>query len=268
MKFKEFRTYRTYYCALCKQIAQYSQFNRLLLSYDLVFLTILASCDTSSVFGCKALKKKSCHGSSICFGKCNGDEKLKLLAAFSVILQYHKVKDDVVDGDVKKKLLYPFLKKGFSKAKNKYPIISNIVEFQMQSLLELEKENSTDLAKLEKCFADMFIKVLKLLPDTDEDQKAVLGKIAYHIAAWVYFIDMYDDREKDKKTGNFNPLLNTAVFGKDEQIKNRLCDILITHIEMAKKLSSVLPYTDSTPIIENVLYYGMPEQMRKIGLLD
>ena len=263
LKLKEYRVYRSYYCALCKQISMYSQLHRLMLSYDFTFLSMLVNADVNKVFECKKQKSGKCHGSSVCFGKCNGDEKLKFISAFSVIMQYLKVKDDVIDGNAGRKLLLLLLKNGYNKAKNDYPALSKLAETQMAKLLELEKANCGDLEMLESCFADIFKEGILQIQSMDDQTRDICSKIAYHISAWVYLIDMFDDIDKDIKNNDFNPLKHI----EREKAKGIILEKTISHLETALKLSKVLPYSDTTPIINNLLNFGLPKEMARVGLI-
>ena len=268
LKIKDWNRYRAYYCALCRGIASYSQLHRLLLSYDMTFLTILAGCDIDTAFCCRNKAQPNCHGSVGCFAKCSGDSKLQFLSAFSILLQYEKIKDDVIDGDRKKRLFIPLLKKGYFKAKDTYPEMATIVEQQMQRLRALELNDCTDLVQLQECFARIFKDVFRHLPGESESTQKILGEIVYHVAAWVYLIDMYDDQEKDKIDNNFNPLLHVNMRNDSINTEELMLGLLAEHIEQAKVQLQVLPYSDGTAILENILCWGLPAQMQKIGLIE
>lgn len=269
LRIKDWKYYRSIYCALCKQLSEFSQSYRLLLSYDMVFLTLLASCDIDEdiIHNC-GIASSNCHGGPYCFGKCHGDDKIRFISAFSIALQYHKIRDDIIDGDKKKKLIIPLFKGGYRKCITQYKQISEIVENNMNSLLELESSNSTDIKELENQFASIFKEVFMFLPDTDIETREVLSIIAYHISAWVYVCDMFDDQEKDSRKNNFNPLLNSDIYGNEYEKKQYVNLLLVSHIEEIRKCLAILPYNQGTPIIENIVNFGLPEQMRLIGLLN
>ena len=74
---------------------------------------------------------------------------------------------------------------------------------------------------------------------------------------------MFDDINKDIKNNNFNPLKH---IGR-KKANRIILEKTISHLEMALKLSKVLPYSDTTPIINNLLNYGLPKEMTRIGLI-
>ena len=65
--------------------------------------------------------------------------------------------------------------------------------------------------------------------ESDEDKKTVRKRVGYCLGRWVYMIDAFDDIEKDRKSGNYNPFL---LAGQDnyEKIKG---DLLMTAGEIA-----------------------------------
>lgn len=48
LKVKEYKRYKKYYCDLCRHIANYSQIARMMLSYDMVFFSLLLEPDATS----------------------------------------------------------------------------------------------------------------------------------------------------------------------------------------------------------------------------
>ena len=97
----------------------------------------------------------------------------------------------------------------------------------------------------------------------DNGTKEICSKIAYHISAWVYLIDMFDDIDKDIKNNDFNPLKHI----EREKARSVILEKTLSHIETAIKLFEVLPYSDTTPIINNLLNFGLPKEMARVGLI-
>lgn len=48
LKVKEYKRYKKYYCDLCRHIANYSQIARMMLSYDMVFFSLLLEPDAAN----------------------------------------------------------------------------------------------------------------------------------------------------------------------------------------------------------------------------
>lgn len=253
LRVRDWKNYKNFYCGLCKQIANYSQFARLMLSYDMVFFALLIEADPpSEVKMCKHKFFRRCK-------KSCGDERMNYIAAISVMLLYYKIQNDYYDGEKKKKYLLYILESGHKKACRDYPIIADKVSTAMNNLYELEKSNCSDFQNLENCFAKVFSDFYDSSQCGDE-YKEIRGKIAYHVAAWVYWLDMYIDIDEDRESGDFNAIL----LQKDIEVgKAWVKKRMLEHIESAETLLNILPFNDNTSIAYNIISVGMPMQMQK-----
>lgn len=84
--------------------------------------------------------------------------------------------------------------------------------------------------------------------------------MAYHVAAWVYWFDMYVDIDKDGKTGDFNAILLQEDV---DEGKRQVWVRLLQHLDSAEKMLNLLPYNENNSIIYNIITLGMPLQMQK-----
>lgn len=255
LRVKELKRYKSHYCALCKSIACYSQVSRMMLSYDMVFLSILIESDETKDYRCNRKRLKHCRKECV-------DDKTKYIAAISVILQYYKIQNDLLDGEKRKRLVLNAISFGYNKARDDYPVIDNCVKTSMDKLYSLEQERCSDLIMLENCFTSMFYDFFQRFEKRDELSK-VKGELASHVAAWVYWFDMYIDMEKDRSSGDFNAILLQKDLSKG---KAWVWDRMLYHLESAEQLLNVLPNSDNTGIIRNVLEIGLPLQMSKYTL--
>lgn len=252
---RQHKMYKNCYCALCKQIGCYSQLSRLLLSYDMTFLALLEDPDIPVLNKhCKGKFHRRCK-------RCAGDEKLKYSAAVSIILQYQKLQDDVIDGKKSRRFIQRALQRGFMRARKDFPETEAMIADAMAELLALEKEKCTDFDHLEKVFCSIFSNMFMNAPYSDPYMEVKAG-IAYHVAGWIYLFDMFQDVEDDRKTGNFNVLLLKDEGLAKEELKSRL----IMHLEKAEVLCNVLPYSDNTAIISNIITLGLLQQMIAVGM--
>lgn len=192
LRVREWKAYKSYYCSMCKNIAVYSQFARLMLSYDMTFFTLLIEADLppeSEVRKRKFFRR--------CKKECT-DKKLDYIAAISVILLYLKLQNDYFDGDKKKRYIMLAIESGYKKASAAYPTIASIIQDAMYALYQLENQKCCDFSMLEHSFSDCFAEVFKQ-PEFSDEFAEIRGQIAYHVAAWVYWFDMFLDIEKDRK---------------------------------------------------------------------
>jgi len=250
LKVKEWRMYKAYYCKLCRQIANYSLFSRLMLSYDMVFLAMLLGTQLHE-------EKEQCKHRVIrlCRKRC-GDLRIDYTAAVSVILQYQKLKNDVIDGDTRKKYAMYAIDSGYRKAAKRYPNVDCSINDSMKQLLLLERSRCANYALLQDCFAEILSSVVKSAP-IDDELLEIKAKLIYHVAAWVYLFDMLIDMDVDMKSGSFNAIL----LNGGKSVQNDVYAILSSHIHEAELLSNLLPFSDEASIIQNVISFGLPLQM-------
>ena len=181
---------------------------------------------------------------------------MQYIAAASIMLLYHKFNDDVIDGKKSRRFLMYAIESGFKKAKRDYPKIEEEISTTMQSLLSLEKSNCSSWDILDDKFSSIMMKVIIHMP-IEDDFLEIRAKIAKHVAAWVYWFDMLQDIEEDKKEGNFN----IANYYTEDETRQQITSLLESHLVEATTLCELLPYSDNVAIVKNIVEYGLPKQM-------
>ena len=73
---------------------------------------------------------------------------------------------------------------------------------------------------------------------------------------FIYFMDAYEDRESDEKSGSFNPLI--ALQKKNSKSYETYCEsMLSTFMAECAKSFERLPIIDNVGILRNILYSGV-----------
>ncbi len=261
LKIKDYEIYKGVYCSLCKRLGRsYSPFAQLFLSYDFTFLLLLKMSVSSD---CPSFKNSRCHYNPLIRCKtCNGKNKdLNFCADTAVIMSYYKVKDNINDGGILKRLmmylLFPFIALIHKKAKIRLPEVERTVSLAMkeQKAVESNKNCGIDTA------ADPTAKALSAIltiGENDEQKIAVLKRLGYLIGRWVYIIDAVDDLVDDIKNNNFNPLKdlyveydNNIMFGEYSR------QVLSTTAGEAILAFELLDIYRFKPVLVNILYEGL-----------
>lgn len=257
LRVREWKVYKSYYCSLCRNIAIYSQLARLMLSYDMVFFALLIEAVLPPANeGCKRKLFRKCK-------KECADKKLDYIAAISVILLYLKLQNDYLDGEKKKRYIMYAIESGYKKASATYPEIASTFQNAMSKLYGLENQKFCDFLMLEHAFSDCFAEVF-MQPEFKDEFAEIRGEIAYHVAAWVYWFDMYLDVEKDRKRGDFNAIL---FCGNENKNRETVKQMILGHVSKAEELLQALPYSSNLEIVQNIISVGIPVQMRQAELL-
>lgn len=268
MKIKEYEAYRGLYCSLCKAMGKhFGLLSRLTLSYDITFLLLsrLSFSGTLPSFEsgrCPFNPTKKC---SYCR---NTDQELRYAAAVSVMLFYHKVRDNISDGSVLKKilmyLLLPWASLKYKKAKKLYPGIAQIIEESMQRQAQTEGKGSSITDEAAHCSAEALGRITAY---NMSDPEGNIYRFGYGIGKWVYLTDAFDDIEKDIKSGSYNVFVNkyelTRVALSDEIKKEITGTINMSSSVFLSAYESIENKTLS-PIIENIIYEGMHKSLDRI----
>ncbi|MBR3869761.1 MAG: hypothetical protein IKM66_10655 [Clostridia bacterium] len=262
LKVCEDEAYKGIYCSLCKELGKrYGIMSRLFLSYDSTFLALALMALSEEKLGfnqkrCPFNPAKKCNF-------CTGDhDELAYAADISVLLLYHKIRDNIKDSTLFKAILYRILLvliiRSYKKAEKFRPDAAITIKeyMDMQSAVEEKQSRSIDEAAEPTA---ILLSKLYSANGTDEDQKRVRERVGYCLGRWIYMIDAFDDIEKDRKSGNYNPFL---LSGQDnyEKIKG---DLLMTVGELAKAYD-LLEIKKFDGITKNVIYDGLYYETLKV----
>ena len=238
---KDDKLYKAMYCGVCKGIAEVcGHAARMGLSYDVTFLSvILHNLRGEDV----KIEKQHCLTHCIRVREmAETDELTRQLGALNTALVYYKYTDDIADGDRGRgKRLW--FKKGFLRAKKRYPEIMRIVRENLARQQETEKQNTASLDIAADATANMLAEFSDYALG---DKKSVAShNLFYAIGKWVYLIDALDDYDKDKKKGAYNP-------------------ILLTYGEESKKLLVEGKHGEELRFVFHAIFYDIRENLSKL----
>lgn len=256
MRIKDYELYKAVYCSVCKDLGKnFGILSRFLLSYDATFLAlILLSLEKNP----SILYNKRCVVNPL--KKCNflnmsnnNAEIFFFVSAITVLLSYNKIIDDINDHRGLRKLLAKTLKviysRAYKKAKFHFPKEATIFSEGISKQSECEKKDISIDAYAHNS-ANMLSCALSEHYRKNSIKFRILSELGYHLGRWVYFIDAADDREKDKKLNNFNPLKNvpnTEIL----MILNQTLARIITAYDLLETNSMGI-------ILENIISEGLP----------
>ena len=262
---KDDTLYRAMYCGLCKGIADVcGNTARMALSYDITFLSVILH----NIKG-EDVKIEKQHCLTHCIRSrqmAEVDELTRQLGALNTLLAYYKYTDDIEDGDGGKfKRL--FFKKGFKRAKRKYPEIEKIVRKNLvaQAKTEKAKTESVDRA------ADATANILAEFSDLALEDKATVytHNLFYAVGKWIYLIDALDDYDKDRKKGAYNPFYFAyGAESKADLLKGKRGEEVqfIFHsifFDIRENLSQI-SFRFNRDLSDNILLRGLPKTTKEI----
>lgn len=264
LRLREFEEYKSVYCGLCSELGKsFGCFAKMTLSYDFAFMAMLfMSLDSEicpSYEKCRCIAhpfKKQCH--------CTKNDSISFAAASAMILIYYKLKDDLADNGILKKieaaLLFPFAKaarkKALSLGENSVKI-DKAAEKMMeeQRLIESKKSPISDEAAEPTA---KFLSELMVLGGKGENQK-VLERFGYLLGRYIYLCDALDDIEDDRKKGNYNPF----IFGGEDAENTAKAELFMTTAELSDDLE-LLELDKYKEIVENIVCLGLTSEVKRI----
>lgn len=247
--------YKKVYCALCHQMSLYSSFSRLFLSFDMTFLIFLSGYDRKDISQkCtekKCLKKVPCP-----------DPLIDYWACLSIMLIYQKILNDQKDGKKLSRLFSRALKYNWNEVSEKYPVARDLICKTLDQNYALEEAGSSDADTLARNFGELaagLIKNAPANPSRPEELENLLENIGRFVGEWIYFVDFYDDVEKDKHEGQYNPIiLQAEETGKTiNEVKEEFRGKINSIVTELQRLCAFLPYDGYQAIIRNVLHEGV-----------
>lgn len=260
LKIKEYETYKGVYCTLCKAMGkEYGLLSRFLLSYDGAFYVMYKLGLTND-----EIKVSNSHCS---FNPCKKCMKItcdnniyQLACAITVILAYFKLVDNLHDSNFFKKIilyiLYPYFSFINNKAKKKYPDLFDIVNKGMAEQFALEKESDISIDKSAHPTAEILSRLFAY--GEADDNKENAQQFGYQLGRVVYFLDAFDDYDKDIKENSFNPFKNCDDI---IEISTHTINMSIGALTESFKKHT---FDNFSAIIENIIYDGLNLQMDRI----
>ncbi|MBQ3115692.1 MAG: hypothetical protein IJC07_01550 [Clostridia bacterium] len=265
MYMKDTTLYKAMYCGLCKGIGcACGTKGRLVLNYDLTFLSVLAH----NLMGIDVkVEKQRCIAHQIKKRPVAVPDALtERIGALNVILAYHKLNDDVLDSG-KGKTARRFFLSSYKKAKKKEPEFDKIVEKRYSDLVNYEKTGGDSIDISADPFGNMMVDVMKVLLG-DKCTENVC-ELSYELGKWIYLIDALDDFDKDKKKNNFNVFINANkdIKTKEELIEKNKDQLIFTFGSILSKIASLattLEYKFNHDLTDNILLRGLRAETQRI----
>ena len=262
---KDDTLYRAMYCGVCKGIADVcGNAARMALSYDITFLSVILH----NIKG-EDVKIEKQHCLTHCIRSrqmAEVDELTRKLGALNTLLAYYKCSDDIEDGDGGRfKRL--FLKKGFRRAKRKYPEIEKIVRENLVEQAKIEKAKTESIDRA----ADATAKILAEFSSLALEDKATVYtyNLFYAVGKWIYLIDALDDYDKDRKKGAYNPFFYAYnAESKDALVKGKRGEEVrfIFHsifFDIRENLSQI-SFGFNRDLSDNILLRGLPKTTKEL----
>lgn len=267
LKVRELDRFKSVYCGLCHAIReQYGNFNTMFLSYDMTFMALLLNSLEESE---PDVTYRRCVASPIVKKpSCNKDKGIERAADLSVLLNYRKIQDTILDEHGVKRLaangLKTMAKHAYKKAQTKNPKEDEVMRQCLYELAQIEKSKTASLDIPADAFARLTTSVVS--DDFSDYTARVLKQLFYHTGRWIYLIDACADLKDDLKTGSYNPV--ALRFGLDEPDLSKVREPLEITLERSLvdiyNAFQLLDVKRDYELMENIICLGMPLVTRQV----
>lgn len=250
MKIKDYRIYHGFYCGVCQDLKEdHGQTSRVTLTYDVTFLGILLT----GLYETETKREEHfCAMHPFKKHLCLRNQWTAYAADMNVLLSYYNLLDDWED---EKKpvplILASALKKDVKRLKERYPRQASAIETYLQKLKACEQEASTDLDGQQQIRERCLVKSMSGKKMSGQIQ---CRKIGCAMGRFIYRMDAYEDIEKDRKKGNYNPWKPIA---QEKDFDDRVRQILMMEAAEASRQFEKLPIIEYVDILRNILYSGI-----------
>ncbi len=260
LKFKEYYSYKGYYCGLCKRLkTKYSNKSRMTLNYDMTFLILFLS----SLY---EPQNKVCNERCMVHpGKKQlvvQNEITDYAASVNILLSYYNLLDNWQDDrDYKSLALMKTLEGEFRKASAELPEKAEIFRMRLENIAKLEKNNTDDVDAVSNEFGHLMEEIF--LYQNDEWEKN-LRKIGFYLGKLIYYLDAYEDMEKDEKEKSYNPFNNMYTEDKGKAAR----ELIMLNLSFLSDEIERLPLVQDKGIIDNIIYSGILNKSDKRRTID
>ncbi len=259
LKVREDLLYRATYCGLCRCLRRRCGLAApAALSFDCTFLALLLWEPEANPTLCAG----RCYTNPLVKRPmCGESPALDRAADVGVVLSWWKLKDSVQDGDFREgmtaRAAKALLWTAYERARGRLESFDATVRSCLEELARLEKENCPSLDRP----ADAFARLLRAAAPEDDPRGRVFDQLLYHLGRWIYLVDARDDLAEDREKGNYNPL--AARYGPDGD--DGALKLTLDHsLELMGAAFQLGDFGCRTPVLENILYLGLPAVQRAV----
>ena len=244
--------YRTAYCGLCRRAAAlHGMAGRMTLSYDLTFLNLLLSSlyegETPTV---AETGRCPVHPIRPIHWRYSGPTDY--CADIGLALHYYSAQDKWEDDRSLLGLGYmKLLDQRRRDAEARWPWACQAITQGLDQLAQYEAAGCEDLDLVSGSFGGLMAELFDYKQDRWSGELRTIG---YSIGKYIYLLDAWDDLERDKRKGSYNPLRRISAEPDYEDQMREIFELLLAQAAAAFRR---LPCVEDADLLENILYSGI-----------
>ena len=266
---KEYEFYKATYCGVCRSMKRITgALSNVLHSYDSVFLALvrmlyIPDAEISARKGrCIAhpIKQRA---------MLNANSATDYTARAFAILTYHKLKDDIHDERMLRRMATNMLRPIYSSAGKRADLteLSALAEEKLGAITALEEAKHPGVDAPAGLFGELLGAIFSF--GLEGADARITYQCGYHLGKFIYAADAAEDYEKDRESGSYNPyvLMYEGKLLSRENKSTIKCALLLECRELESAVN-LLPFGNRATIeniINNIIYLGLP---KRIEFLD
>ena len=266
---KEHEFYKSTYCGICRSMKKHTgALSTVTITYDSVFLALVRMAyipDSelgSSMQRCVAHPMKK---------KCmlTDNSAIEYTARAFAILSYYKMKDDLADEGLAKRMLVSAVRPILNHAKKKADLapLAEIVRDRLEKITVIEKERHPSIDEPAELFGELLGEIFAY--GLEGSDRLVTYECGFHLGKFILLADAIDDYESDLKDGKYNPFV-IAYGGKKltRENKQNVKTTLLIECQKLENAINLIPFGNKITvenIVRNIIYLGLT---KRIEFLD
>ena len=266
---KEHEFYKSTYCGICRSMKKHTGgLSTVTITYDSVFLALVRMAyipDSelgSSMRRCIAHPlKKRCM--------LNDNSAIEYTARAFAILSYYKMKDDLADEGLAKRMLVSATRPILSSAKKRASLepLADIVKEKLERITKIEEARLPSIDEPAELFGELLGEIFAY--GLEGSDRMVTYECGFHLGKFILLADAIDDYAKDLESGKYNPFVIS--YGGAKLTKENKMTVKTALLIECKKLESavnLIPFDKKITIeniVKNIIYLGLT---KRIEFLD
>ena len=266
---KEHEFYKSTYCGICRSMKKHTGgLSTVTITYDSVFLALIRMAyipDSeigSSMRRCIAHPMKK---------KCmlTDNSAIEYTSRAFAILSYYKMKDDLSDEGLAKRMLVNATRPILASAKKRADLqpLANIVKDRLDRITEIEREKRPSIDEPAELFGELLGEIFAY--GLEGDDKLVTYECGFHLGKFILLADAIDDYESDLKSGKYNPYVISYGGAKlTQENKQNVKTALLIECKKLESAVNLIPFGNKITIeniVRNIIYLGLT---KRIEFLD
>ena len=266
---KEHEFYKSTYCGICRSMKKHTgALSPVTITYDSVFLALVRMAYIPDSELGSSMRRCIAHPAK---KKCmlTDNSAIEYTARAFAILSYYKMKDDLADEGVGKRMLVNLTRPVLASAKKRADLepLAEIVKDRLEKITKIEKERRPSIDEPAELFGELLGEIFAY--GLDGADRVVTYECGYHLGKFILLVDAIDDYEDDLRTGKYNPYVISYGGAKlTRENKQNVKTALLIECKKLENAVNLIPFGNKITIeniVRNIIYLGLT---KKLEFLD